>query len=93
MITLLFGFVSGLVVSYTWEFITVRLLKIGHLAYQHGYHFHHSLLSLPFSISVLFIQQLHHQFFVIGIAIGIVLQHSTTDGFVFISKEKCKVNC
>ncbi len=71
--------------------------KIGRAAFHtetlvlFGYRLHHSiygLCALAFSILLFFTARLTASYVLLGLSIGILAQHSVTDGFRFLSKEK-----
>lgn len=85
IIYLILGFSSGFIFAFLWE---VSTLKIGHLAHQKGYHFHHSLFGL---IAFLFIPKfwgdMNKVLFVFGFGTGVIIQHAIKEGFIFITKD------
>jgi len=51
-----------------------------------GYHFHHSLFSIPVLSAAIFFSGLTSLFF-FGLGMGVIIQHSSTEGgFKFITK-------
>ena len=80
------GIIAGFLFGWLWETAT---LPIGHLAYQNGYHYHHSLFAPLFLvISAFFIKRKPNKaIFLVGLAIGVFIQHILSDGPVFITRE------
>lgn len=71
--------------------------KIGKAAFHRttlvvfGYRWHHSiygLIGLVFSIIFFFNARLTVSGILLGLSFGILIQHTVTDGFRFLSKEK-----
>jgi hypothetical protein len=80
----LIGFLSGFVFAFLWETATRRA---DHLAYQWGYHFHHSLFGLLAFLSIPLVRNDSNKtMFALGFGLGAILQHTLNEGFVFITK-------
>ncbi len=78
------GFLIGFMFASTWERITRR---IGHLAYQKGVHFHHSLFGLLVLLFVPLVWDRPDRVLsIIGFGVGIIVQHSIKEGLVFITR-------
>jgi len=85
------GFMLGFGWGWFWE---ARTKKIYHLAHVKGYHFHHSLYGI---VSILLIPVIWHRNWLnkrsklisvsIGFSLGVITQHSRSDGFVSITKD------
>jgi len=95
--TLILGIVCGLVITWMFELVLKTNKKLREKYYTHhkifwGYHIHHSSYSFPVIIAsvVLFLQnRMMSSVFVLGIAAGIIIMHTISDGrFVFIDKQK-----
>ena len=86
ILLLLSGFFSGFILAILWEITTY---KIGHLAHQKGFHFHHSLFGVIAIILIpIFCNDFNKTFFVLLFGIGIITQHSIKEGFIFITKDQ-----
>jgi len=80
----LVGFLSGFVFAVLWGVTTP---KIAYLSRQRGYHFHHSLFGLLAFLSVLlFRNDLNKSLFALGFGLGVILQHTLSEGLIFITK-------
>ncbi|MFH0853130.1 MAG: hypothetical protein V1853_01880 [bacterium] len=84
-ICLVLGILSGFVVGFIWETSTRKII---HLAHRNGYHYHHSLFGL---VAFLFIPKfwydLNKALFIAGFGLGIIIQHTINEGFIFITKD------
>lgn len=81
----LLGFLSGFAFAFLWEITTPG---IGYLAHQGGYHFHHSLFGLlAFLFVPLFRNDFNKTLFIAGFGLGVILQHTIKEGFVFVTKD------
>lgn len=82
MITLLLSFILGFFAVWLYEFIAINVLnKTGLIVL--GYRLHHSLYGLLFiALSVV-----NKRAFFLGFGVGVITQHTVTDGFRFVSKE------
>ncbi len=79
------GLFCGFFLGFLWE---VSTLKIGHMAYRNGYHYHHSLFGLvAFLLLPKFWDDPNKAFFVVGFGIGMITQHTVKEGFIFITKD------
>lgn len=81
VIASLFGFILATL----WEMFCVKIIKKTSLIIL-GYRLHHSLYGLLF---VIFGFELQNNI-LFGLGIGILIQHTITDGFRFLSKETKK---
>jgi hypothetical protein len=85
IVYLIAAFLGGFVFALTWE---VSTLRIGHWAYQKGYHFHHSLFGIAAFLFVpLFWEESNKVIVLLGFGTGIIVQHSIKEGFRFITKD------
>ena len=78
IITSIFGFF----LAYGWERFCERIIKVKAMI-VFGYRLHHSLYGLAFIIIVFVFQTI----IPIGLGIGIIIQHTITDGLRFVSEE------
>ena len=87
------GLLCGLVITWLFELVLKTNKKLKEKYYSpykicFGYHIHHSCFSFPVIILsiVLFLQnQKISALFTLGIAVGIIIMHTISDGrFVFI---------
>ncbi len=81
--TLLLACVLGFLLAFGWEHFCTHIIKKTSLIVQ-GWRFHHSLYGLLFLTFGFLIPNN----ILLGIGIGIIVQHTMTDGFRFISKER-----
>ncbi len=82
----LLGFSSGFIFAFLLWKITAS--KIGYLTHQGGYHFHHSLFGLlAFLFIPIFRSDSNKTFFIVGFGLGVILQHTIKERFVFITKD------
>lgn len=79
--TIIISIIVGYILAYYWEFFCIHILHKKSLIIG-GYRLHHSLYGLFFVIAGLYLQNI----MLIGLGIGILIQHFITDGFKFISK-------
>lgn len=85
MIKFIFSFIIGIISAFVYEFI------VGFIGKQYlnkeslvvfGYKLHHSLYGIIF----LTIFLINKKSFYLGFGLGIIFQHTITDGFRFIQK-------
>jgi len=83
------SFVAGFVLSFLWGDVTANKLKIGYLANWFGYHVHHSMFGV---IGLLLVPVLRtttlQKVMIVGFSIGILVEHTVNDAFVFLTKVK-----
>ncbi|MDA1317405.1 MAG: hypothetical protein O3B87_05305 [bacterium] len=81
----IFSIILGVLAAFLYENIMLmfgtKVLHKTELVIQ-GYKLHHSLYALPFFAAY----GLNKKIFFLGFGIGILLQHTITDGFRFIQK-------
>ena len=91
----LFGLLAGILITWLFELILKTNKKLRQRYYKQqevfwGYHVHHSTYGLIFllvGIILFFNYQEAQALFFMGIATGIVLQHTVSEGrFVFIER-------
>lgn len=80
--TLLLACVVGFIVAYIWEYVCTNIIKKTSLI-LFGWRLHHSLYGILFIAIGFSVRNMS----LIGIGIGVLIQHTITDGFRFISKE------
>ncbi len=80
---ILFSILFGYILAHLYEKVAIVMSR-GKPLVVLGYRLHHSLYGIIF----LGLGYLYQQQVLYGIAVGIILQHTITDGFRFISKEK-----
>lgn len=83
--TFLISSLFGIILAYAWEYFCTKVIKKTSLII-YGYRLHHSLYGLLF----VFIGFLNQNILLFGMGVGILIQHTTTDGFRFISRESKK---
>lgn len=81
--TIIVSILAGYILAYSYE-KALTILSHGKPLVIAGWRLHHSLYSVLFFVSFLVFQ---NSIF-LGLAIGILIQHTITDGFRFISKER-----
>jgi hypothetical protein len=81
MISFFGSFILGLLSAFLYEWIAINQIKVEAL-YFSGYRMHHSLYGL-LSVAVFAVTKKH---FFLGFGLGIIIQHTVTDGFWFITK-------
>jgi hypothetical protein len=86
IIDLVFGLVSGYTFGYLWERCTTKT-NLRRLTHFESVHFHHSLLGL-IAVLVSFIFRGRPQVIVLCFGLGIIVEHSIREGFLFITKDK-----
>lgn len=82
MLRFLTSLLLGFLAAYGWELFCSRIIKQTSLIIL-GYRLHHSLYGLLFMGA----GYISKNMFLAGFGIGIILQHTLTDGFRFISLE------
>jgi hypothetical protein len=80
--TLIITSILGFILAYGWEYFCTHIIKRTALIIL-GYRLHHSLYGLLFIVLGLYVQNI----ILIGLGIGILIQHTVTDGFRFLSKK------
>lgn len=75
--------ISGIILAYLWEYICIHLIKKTSFIIR-GFRFHHSIYGLIFIASGIVFRNAT----ILGIGLGIIVQHTITDGFRFVSKER-----
>jgi hypothetical protein len=80
--TFMLTVVIGFVLAFVWEYFCVNIIKRTVLIVW-DWRLHHSLYGLLFLILGFLVQNI----IFIGLGIGIVVQHTFTDGFRFVSKK------
>jgi hypothetical protein len=95
--TILIGIISGIATTLLFEFILKTNKKLRNRYYRHheillGYHVHHSIYGLLFiiaGIAFYFYKNTSDSLFYISFGIGIIIQHTLSDGhFIFIEKQR-----
>ncbi len=81
-VALILSAIFGIVLAYFWEYFCTHIIKKKELR-LFGWRLHHSIYGIIFVVVGLFNQNIIN----IGIGVGILIQHTFTDGFRFISKE------
>jgi len=77
------GIIAGFLFCVIWAEATGKLKLLSEIK---GYHFHHSLFSIPAFFAVILSSGLTSLFF-LGLGAGVIFQHSATEGgFKFITK-------
>ncbi len=82
MLKLLFSVILGFISAFIWEFFSGKIIHQTALI-LYGYRLHHSL----YGIASILYGTTNKNHFLIGFGIGIIIQHTLTDGFRFISLE------
>lgn len=84
----IFLFLLGILIGIFFGTLWVKYTNpIKSYATLKGRHFHHSLLFIPLITFAFFFQKPVIYLF-IGMGLGIVIQHTLQEGFIFISKKK-----
>ncbi len=83
IMTFLLWLISGIALATLYEYFVPKFFKKDALIIS-GYRLHHSLYGLAGIILGLSLQNNH----LLALGIGILIQHTATDGFRFLSKEK-----
>jgi len=76
---------AGFLAAFAWEYFCTHILRKTSLIIN-GWRLHHSIYGLLFFV----IGLLFSNTFITSFGVGILIQHTLTDGFRFISKEKNK---
>lgn len=82
MIRFFMSLLLGFLFAYGWEFFCTKIIKQTSLIIL-GYRLHHSIYGLLF----LGLGYINKNVFLAGFGIGIIVQHTLTDGYRFISFE------
>jgi hypothetical protein len=82
MIRLVVSIILGFIAAWLYELLMLNLFN-GKGLIVSGWRLHHSLYGLPFLVGGF----LSKKAFFAGFGLGIIAQHSITDGFWFITKE------
>jgi hypothetical protein len=85
MVILIFllGSLGGYVFGLVWVWITDKFKK---KSIVEGYHLHHSLACIPALFLALFAAP-YLAIFLLGGSIGVIIQHTSKEGFKFITKK------
>lgn len=83
--TLIISIILGYIIAHLYERVIVMATKKDALIIK-GYRLHHSLYGTAFLV----LGFLSQNIIAIGLGVGIIVQHTLTDGFRFVSKEKQK---
>lgn len=87
----------GFILSRMWYIFTVesrharvsKVKKLDRLGRHKGYHFHHSVYGLTSFIMVPFtLTHFTISLALIGFGLGVIIDHTIEEGFVFITKEE-----
>jgi hypothetical protein len=79
----LFSTLLGYILAYGWEYFCIKIIKKTSLLIL-GYRLHHSIIGLI----IILLGMVSNSLYVIGIGVGVIMQHTITDGFRFVSKEE-----
>lgn len=79
--TLLLFSMLGILLAFGWEYVCTHIIKKTSFI-LFGWRLHHSLFGLMF----IFLGFLTQNIILIGVGVGILIQHIATDGFRFMSK-------
>lgn len=94
---LIIGLVSGIVLTWVFEFVLKHNKKLRHRYYWHhqlfrGWHIHHSIYGIFFillNIAMFLYEHEMTDFFYTALGVGIIIMHTISDGrFIFIEKQK-----
>ncbi|GEM_PF-890078 len=92
IVILILALVIGYLIAYLYEYIAKKIAKSIHkdAIYIKGYKLHHSIYGLVLiALSIFFIQDIKIFLLILGIGVGIIIQHYFTgDGLVLITKTK-----
>ena len=80
--TLIISIIIGYLLAHIYERIGIKISNNKPLVIS-GWRLHHSLYGILFFALFILFQNI----ILLGIAIGIIVQHTLTDGFRFLSKE------
>ncbi len=81
--TLLLSSLAGFALAFIWDYFCTHVIKKASLIIL-GWRLHHSL----YGVLLLIVGYLVQNMTLLGIGIGVLVQHTLTDGFRFISKEQ-----
>lgn len=88
LVAVFLGFFLSKFVSFVYDSSPERIEKI---TTKKGYHFHHSMYGLTSFLPVPIMIDNHHvltTFVLIGLGLGIIIEHTIHCGFIFITKGK-----
>lgn len=88
LIAAFFGFFLSKFISFIYD---SNPEKIERITTKKGYHFHHSMYGITSFLPVPIMIDNHHVLttvILIGLGLGIIIEHTIQCGFVFLTKEK-----
>ena len=88
LVALFFGFLFSRFLYFIYEYSEGKTEKVEKFTTPKGYHVHHSMYGVT-SLFIIPFTAGHHvmtTIFLLGFGIGIILEHTIEEGFVFISK-------
>ena len=95
IVIFLLAFSLGFLASRLWFIFLYRshpmVKKLDKIGLHRGYHFHHSMYGVTSFMIVPFTLTNHHvltTFILIGFGLGVIIDHTIEEGFVFITKEE-----
>jgi len=83
ILVFLLGVLLGFTFGEVWVWVTD---KWGVKPVIKGYHLHHTLLAIPIFFTILFTPKIIADI-LLGMGVGVIIQHTYKEGFKFISKE------
>lgn len=83
ILVFLLGILLGFTFGVVWVWATDKLSAKPIIK---GYHFHHSMFTIPALFIALFTQEVI-TVILLGLGIGIIIQHTYREGFKFITKK------
>jgi hypothetical protein len=87
-LALLGGFLPGFLFSRLLYKQNKHIRKLSRLGRQKGYHIHHSIWGVIILLTLPFINfQITIELFLSSLSIGIIIDHTLNEGFLFITRE------
>ncbi|KKR11698.1 MAG: hypothetical protein UT39_C0004G0057 [Candidatus Woesebacteria bacterium GW2011_GWA1_39_21] len=88
LLTLSLGVILGFITGKMWSNTFYKLQKmITHKTFLKNYHIHHSLGGLIISLLAVIILNNWLETIIVGLGIGMLIEHTISNGFVFLTKK------